>query len=111
MMVIINKKTDFGSFYSTTSYTDTYNFIDVPLVLKYNWNVSPKLVVFPYAGVTGNYLLSASRSGRREVVTPPAVDLTKLGTNGVSSRETLNYTYNAGIGIKLRSNTDYFHPY
>ncbi len=88
-------------FYSTTSYKDTYFFVDVPLKIKYNFNISPKFIIFPYGGIVGNYLLSASRSGRREVVTPSSVDLKNI-------RETLNYSYTVGIGFKLRSNTNYF---
>lgn len=88
-------------FWSTTSYKDTYTFIDVPLKVKYNFNISPKSIIFPYVGVVGNYLLSASRSGSREVVTPPSVDLK-------NARESLNYSYTLGVGFKYKVNTNYF---
>ncbi len=95
-------QTGANPFYSTTTYTDTYGFIDVPLVVKYNFTLSPKIVIYPYAGIVGNYLLSASRSGVREVVNPPSVNLKKFGI-----REKLNYSYTAGFGVKFRSSTNY----
>ncbi|MEQ9425366.1 MAG: outer membrane beta-barrel protein [Cyclobacteriaceae bacterium] len=89
--------------FSPTGYIDTYSFIDVPLVAKYNFELNEKkLVIYPYGGVIGNLLLSASRSGARVSTNPGSIDLKNVGL-----REELNYTYTAGIGVKLRNNTDY----
>lgn len=88
--------------FSVTRYTDTYTFIDVPLVIKYNFNISPKIVIYPFIGVSGHYLLGAGRTGSREVATPGSVKLDDLGM-----REELNYSYTGGVGFKLRNKTNY----
>ena len=104
----LNSQNNTREVFSPTNYSDVYGFIDMPLVIKYNINLSPKFIIYPYGGAIGHMLISATRTGSRTVVTPPSEDLTALGDNMISARENFNYSYTAGLGFKLRSNTDYF---
>lgn len=93
-------------FYGPTSYTDNNSFLDLPLFIKYNIPLGQNFVVYPYGGVIGSFLISASRSGTRiggTAVNPGSINLKDVGL-----RESLNYSYTAGIGFKIRNGVDYF---
>ena len=105
--------------YSVLKYQENQFWIDLPVMLRYNFTFK-KLLPYVYAGVAANFLLYANMSGvERETtaettgggaVTPatPPIDITahpdaRFASGTMPSlRTNVNVSFVAGAGIKIR---------
>lgn len=94
--------------FSTMEQIEASIYLDIPLYLRYNLNISgSKLVPFVYAGIEANILFSASRTeGSRtgaQSITAAVQDLKASG-----ERNNQSYSLIGGVGFKYKIKTNFF---
>jgi len=94
--------------FSTMEQIEASIYLDIPLYLRYNFNLSgSKLVPFVYAGIEANLLFSASRTeGSRtgaQSITAAVQDLKASG-----ERNNQSYSLIGGVGFKYKIKTNFF---
>jgi hypothetical protein len=113
--------------FATLQFKEIQNWIDIPVIARYNYHWRKKIIPYAYVGITPNFLLSAKLAGvirRNEVdgrgggqvvgddktnvsLTPKKV-FTNEGeedpykTTSKSLRTTVNVSLVAGVGCKFR---------
>ncbi len=93
--------------YNTVEFTENQQAIEVPVFLKYSYDLNP-WVPFAYAGFQTEYLLAATvDQANREPSSDyegqgsdaPSIDLLE---SSFEKRENLNFSAVAGLGVKLK---------
>lgn len=85
--------------------TETQNIIKVPLMVRYGYPIG-NLIPYATLGISLDYLLNSSMSGSREGTTTR--QLPSLALLDDKLRKEFNWSYMAGVGLKLKTKTDYF---
>lgn len=88
----------------TVSLTETQSLIKVPLIVRYgkafgNW------IPYGTAGISLDYLLNSTMNGSRGGTTTR--QLPNLALLDDDMRKRFNWSYFAGVGVKLKTKTDY----
>jgi hypothetical protein len=111
--------------YSVLKFQENQYWIDIPLMLRYNITFKG-LLPYVYAGVAGNFLLSADMSGIERTTEPETTgggDVTQAAIEPIlltshvnertnetmgSLRTMLNFSFVAGAGVKVRVGRNFF---
>lgn len=86
---------------------ETQVWIDVPLIVRYNFFDNKPIVPYVYVGAAVNYLLAAKIGGDRtgdQTVTVGGIDIMNEG----KLRNKINYSALVGLGARIKAKTDYF---
>ncbi|MFY0654746.1 MAG: PorT family protein [Cyclobacteriaceae bacterium] len=96
-----------GDAFSELNFTEAANYLDVPLMLRYNIDLDSKMIPFVFGGAEGNMLIGSSRKQgtRSGAQTISATDQTLKTTE---ERNNLNYAIIAGLGFKYKLKTHFF---
>jgi hypothetical protein len=93
--------------FSQMTQIDAANFLDIPLLARYNINLRGKFIPFVFGGIEANLLLSATRSegNRTGAQTISAADQPLKISN---ERNNTNYSIVGGLGFKYKLKTHFF---
>lgn len=84
--------------------TETQNIIKTPLMVRYGYSFG-NLTPYATLGLSFDYLLNSSMSGSRSGTTTR--QLPSLALLDDKLRKEFNWSYFAGVGLKLKSKTDF----
>lgn len=85
--------------------TETQSMLKVPLIVRYGKRFG-NLIPYATAGISLDYLLNSTMTGSRGGTTTR--QLTSLALLDDNMRKRVNFTYFAGLGVKLKTKTDYW---
>lgn len=85
--------------------TETQSLLKVPLIVRYGKRFG-NLIPYATAGISLDYLLNSTMTGSRGGTTTR--QLTSQALLDDNMRKRVNFTYFAGLGVKLKTKTDYW---